>query len=111
MKPKEPNPISMKYNLFQNFYIIGYSLSDFFSLKTKNIFKFSDIFNTNKLIPKIIRKFPNLIKNYNSITDDLIISHCFPKGIKFGFDRPEFGEIVILCQSLRWVCRDSSQLP
>ena len=81
MKSKEQNPISMKYNLFQNFYIIGYSLSDFFSLKTKNAFKFSDIFNV-KLIPKIISKFPNSIKNYNSIPDDLIISHCFPKGIK-----------------------------
>ena len=85
MKTKEPNSISMKYNLIQNFYIIGYSLSDFFSIKTKNIYAFSDIFKDPlnvKIIPKLISKFPNLIRNYNSISDDLVISHCFPKGIK-----------------------------
>ena len=85
MKPKEPNPISMKYNLFQNFYIIGYSLSDFFSLKTKKSYTFSDIFSDPlniKFTPKLISKFPSSIKNYNSIQDDLVISHCFPNGIK-----------------------------
>ena len=85
MKPKEPNPISMKYNLFQNFYIIGYSLSDFFSLKTKKSYTFSDIFSDPlniKFTPKLISKFPSSIKNYNSINDDLVISHCFPNGIK-----------------------------
>ena len=84
MKSKESNPITMKYNLFQNFYIIGYSLSDFFSLKSNNIFTFSDIFKSPlkaQLIPKLISKFPNSIKNYNSIPDELVISHCFPKGI------------------------------
>ena len=34
------------------------------------------------MTPKIISKFPNSIKNYNSIQDDIVISHCFPKGIK-----------------------------
>ena len=85
MKTKEQNPTSMKYNLFQNFYIIGYSLSDFFSLKAKKSYAFSEIFSDPlniKLTPKIISKFPNSIKNYNSIQDDIVISHCFPKGIK-----------------------------
>ena len=85
MKTKDPNPISMKYNLIQNFYIIGYSLSDFYSLKTKRTYTFSDIFSDPqniKLTPRLICKFPNSIKNYNSILDDLVISHCFPKGIK-----------------------------
>ena len=85
MKTKEQNPTSMKYNLFQNFYIIGYSLYDFFSLKAKKSYTFSEIFSDPlniKLTPKIISKFPNSIKNYNSIQDDIVISHCFPKGIK-----------------------------
>ncbi len=43
--------------------------------------------------------------NIKRTKTDVNKAPCFPKGIKFGFDRPEFGEIVILCQSLRWVCR------
>ena len=30
MKTKDANIITMKYNLIQNFYVIGYSLEDFF---------------------------------------------------------------------------------
>ena len=86
MKTKDANVLlSMKYNLIQNFYIIGYSLSDFFFMKSKNIFTFQDIFTDSlniKFIPKLISKFPNSIKNINSIPDDLVISHCFPKGLK-----------------------------
>ena len=84
MKTKGPNSIEMKYNLIQNFYIIGYPLSDYFSLKSKKTYIFSDIFKdplNTKITPKIISKFPNSIKNYNSIPNDLVISHCFPKGI------------------------------
>ena len=86
MKSKDINTLlSMKYNLFQNFYIIGYSLSDFYSTKTKNIYTFQDIFTDSlnvKLNPKLISKFPSSIKNINSIPDDLVISHCFPNGLK-----------------------------
>ena len=86
MKSKDINTLlSMKYNLFQNFYIIGYSLSDFYSSKTKNIYTFQDIFTDSlnvKLNPKLISKFPSSIKNINSIPDDLVISHCFPNGVK-----------------------------
>ena len=86
MKSKDINTLlSMKYNLFQNFYIIGYSLSDFYSSKTKNIYTFQDIFTNSlnvKLNPKLISKFPSSIKNINSIPDDLVISHCFPNGLK-----------------------------
>ena len=86
MKSKDINTLlSMKYNLFQNFYIIGYSLSDFYSSKTKNIYTFQDIFTDSlnvKLNPKLISKFPNSIKNINSIPDDLVLSHCFPNGLK-----------------------------
>ena len=86
MKTKDINALlSMKYNLIQNFYIIGYSLSDFFSIKSKNIYTFKDIFTDSsnvKIIPKLISKFPNSIKNINSIPDNLVISHCFPNGLK-----------------------------
>ena len=86
MKSKDINTLlSMKYNLIQNFYIIGYSLSDFYSSKTKNIYTFQDIFTDSlnvKLNPKLISKFPSSIKNINSIPDDLVISHCFPNGLK-----------------------------
>ena len=86
MKSKDINTLlSMKYNLFQNFYIIGYSLSDFYSSKTKNIYTFQDIFTDSlnvKLNPKLISKFPSSIKNINSIPNDLVISHCFPNGLK-----------------------------
>ena len=84
MKTKDANPITMKYNLIQNFYIIGYSLSDFYYSKSKNIYTFSSIFQDPlniKLTPKLITKFPNSIHNFNSIPNDLVISHCFPKGI------------------------------
>ena len=91
MKSKDINTLlSMKYNLFQNFYIIGYSLSDFYSSKTKNIYTFQDIFTDSlnvKLNPKLISKFPSSIKNINSIPDDLVISHCFPNGLKI-FNNP-----------------------
>jgi len=85
MKTKDVNSLSMKYNLFQNFYIIGYSLSDFFYLKSKNTYEFQDIFTdfqNIKMTPKLISKFPNSLKNFNSIPDDLVISHCFPNGLK-----------------------------
>ena len=85
MKTKDVNSLSMKYNLFQNFYIIGYSLSDFFYLKSKKTYEFQDIFTdfqNIKMTPKLISKFPNSLKNFNSIPDDLVISHCFPNGLK-----------------------------
>ena len=91
MKAKDGNAFSMKNNLIQNCYIIGFSLSDFFLLKEKNIHKFNDIFSDPlnvKLTPKIISKFPNISKNYNSIPDELIISHSFPKGLKI-YKNPE----------------------
>ena len=85
MKTKDANIITMKYNLIQNFYVIGYSLEDFFQMKSARKAEFSEIFKDPlhfEITPKLISKFPNFEKNYNSISNDLIISHCFPKGIK-----------------------------
>ena len=85
MKTKDANIITMKYNLIQNFYVIGYSLEDFFQMKSARKAGFSEIFKDPlhfEITPKLISKFPNFEKNYNSISNDLIISHCFPKGLK-----------------------------
>ena len=79
--------MKMKNNLIQNFYIIGLSPEDLFqneSREKKNQ-KFIDIFNINNetyFIPKIISKFPPTNDNHNSIPNDIIIDHCFPKGLK-----------------------------
>ena len=82
---KDVNVTSMKNNLIQNFYVIGYSLEDFFQMKTPKKGAFSDILKdplTFEITPKLISKFPNFEKNNNSVPDYLIISHCFPKGLK-----------------------------
>ena len=85
MKSKDANITSMKYNLIQNFYVLGYSLEDFFQINSPKKAVFSEIFKEPlnfEMTPKLLSKFPNFDKNYNSISDDLIISHCFPKGLK-----------------------------
>ena len=87
MKSKDANTNTMKFNLIQNFYVIGYSLDDFVEMKSqkKVCFLDKDLFKDPmkfEIQPKLISKFPNIEKNYNSISDDLVISHCFPKGLK-----------------------------
>ena len=86
MKSKEPNiTLSMKCNLIQNFYVIGFSLEDFITYKPKNKASFANMFQdllNFEMTPKIISKFPPESQNFNYITDDIIISHCFPKGLK-----------------------------
>ena len=89
--------LSMQNNLIQNFYIIGFSPEDFFKVDSeKKIGTFADIFKEKTeefptdLIPKIITKFPNLKNQIMSIEDDIIISHCFPKGMKITNTIDEF---------------------
>ena len=75
------NEMNMKNNLIQNFYIIGLSLEDL----AENLKKEKNIFTSpteQELLPKIISKFPPHDYNHNSIPDELIVSHCFPKGLK-----------------------------
>ena len=67
MKTKDVNIAQMKYNLIQNFYVVGYSLEDFFQMKSKKEGIISDIFKEPlkyEMTPKLISKYPNL-KNYN----------------------------------------------
>ena len=76
--------INMKNNLIQNFYIIGFSPEDFFYINEKNEGEFLSIFGKKNLIqltPKIISKFPPNNSNFNEINDEIIINHCFPKGL------------------------------
>ena len=81
------NLMDMKNNLIQNFYIIGLSQEDIF-LNIKNNDKpnkLIDIFSLNSEIsfpPKVISKFPPTNSNHNSIPNEIIIEHCFPKGLK-----------------------------
>ena len=83
-----PVPVfpSLKNNLIQNFYIIGFSPDDFIKIdKKENKLIFLDIFgnpseNFPLLTPKIITKFPNEKNGINTIPDNIIIEHCFPKG-------------------------------
>ena len=85
MKSEDVEITSMKNNLIQNFYVIGYSLEDFFIIKSYKRGFFSDILNDPEnfeISPKLISKFPNFEENNNTIMDDLIISHCFPKGFQ-----------------------------
>ena len=79
-------PHTFKNNLFQNFYVIGFSPEDFFKVnKKENKGEFLDIFdekNFNELniIPKILTKFPSGKMSLNVIPDDIVIQHCFPNG-------------------------------
>ena len=71
----EHNISSHKYNLFQQFFIIGFEpeIADLLiNTELKNITEG----------PKIISKFPNIDLPYINIPDSLIISHCFPHGFK-----------------------------
>ena len=69
---------SHKFNLFQQFFIIGLEPKIIHLLNKKD---YIDI--PEPLIgPKIISKFPNIDLPYINIPDSLIISHCFPKGFR-----------------------------
>ena len=81
-----PKQITLKNNLIQNFYIIGFSPDDFFKidLKAKKA-EFCPIFKESieempLIKPKILTKFPNTKITFNSIPDKVVIDHCFPTG-------------------------------
>ena len=65
-----------KFNLFQQFFILG------IEPKILHLINKVDITTISEPIigPKIISKFPNIDLPYLNIPDTLIISHCFPKG-------------------------------
>ena len=70
-----------KYNLFQQFFIIG--------IEPKIIYLFNKI-DINNIMepmigPQIISKYPNIDLPYINIPDSMIIDHCFPNGFKNSF--------------------------
>ena len=73
-----------KNNLIQNFYIIGFPPNEFFKLnKKEKTGEFADIFKEKiedmpLLTPKLITKFPNVKNSINTISDEIVIDHCFP---------------------------------
>ena len=71
------NDISLhKFNLFQQFYVIG------IEPKIIHLLNKIDIKSIPEPIlgPKVITKYPNTDLPYLNVSDPLIISHCFPKG-------------------------------
>ena len=68
---------NMKNNLIQNFYIIGANHEEIISyIESTQILDLS-----KKFIPKMISKFPQDFNNYNTISDQNVIEHCFPNNI------------------------------
>ena len=66
--------INMRNNLIQNFYIIGVPYQDI-----KTYIDSNETINLSKSFnPEILSKFPKDIDNMNTISDNLIIEHCFP---------------------------------
>ena len=68
--------LNLNNHLIQNFYIIGLDSSEIFDEKI-----YKDPTNLN-IEPKVLSKFPNSSKTYNSIPNELILKHCFPIGFK-----------------------------
>ena len=68
---------SHKFNLFQQFFVIGLDPKICY-----NLYKI-DLKHLPKelLSPRIISKFPNISLPYLNIPDSFIASHCFPKGL------------------------------
>ena len=75
--------LNLKNNLIQNFYVIGLSPDRFFQIQEDGHGVFLNIFKhpNMELTPEIISKFPPENGNYNSIKDEMVIAHCFPKGL------------------------------
>ena len=67
-----------KYNLFQQFFVIGIDPKIVHLL---NQVEFKSIPLT-LMSPKIITKYPNVNLPYLNIPDSAIVSHCFPKGFR-----------------------------
>ena len=69
--------LNMKNNLIQNFYIIGVNHEEILSyIESSQALDLS-----KKFIPKMISKFPQDFNNYNTISDQNVIEHCFPNNI------------------------------
>ena len=66
-----------KFNLFQQFFVIGLDPKLSFNLSKINFKSFPN----ELLSPKVISKFPCEPLHYINIPDSFVISHCFPHGL------------------------------
>ena len=69
---------SHKFNLFQQFFIIGLDPKVLYNINDMEILSLPSQY----LEPKIISKYPNTPLPYLCIPDIIISSHCFPNGLK-----------------------------
>ena len=69
---------SHKFNLFQQFFVIGLDPKVLYNINEIEITTLPSQF----LEPKIISKYPNTTLSYLCIPDTIIASHCFPNGLK-----------------------------
>ena len=69
---------SHKFNLFQQFFIIGLDPKILYNINEIELSSLPQPF----LEPKIISKYPNTDLPYLYIPDNIIASHCFPNGLK-----------------------------
>ena len=67
---------SHKFNLFQQFFIIGLEPKVIYNINKVKLTNFPKKF----LEPVIISKYPNISLPYICIPDNIITSHCFPNG-------------------------------
>ena len=76
--------LNLKNNLIQNFYILGLYPDRFFQVREDGFGVFLNIFKDLKaeFIPEVISKFPPENGNYNSAKDEMVLAHCFPKGLQ-----------------------------
>lgn len=76
--------VNFKNNLIQNFYILGLCPDRFFQVQEDGHGVFLNIFKDLKMefTPEVISKFPPENGNYNSVKDEMVIAHCFPKGLQ-----------------------------
>ena len=84
--------LNFKNNLIQNFYVLGLCPDRFFQVREDGQGVFLNVLKEPKkthLTAEVISKFPPENGNFNSIKDEIVIAHCFPKGFKVIQDEKE----------------------
>ena len=72
-----PNLSEHKYNLYQQFFIVGIEPKIMFNINKIDLKTIPEPY----ISPKIISKYPPNELYYINIPDNIIASHCFPQGI------------------------------
>ena len=69
--------ISHKYNLYQQFYVIGIDPKLMYTINEADLKSLPEPL----VLPKVISKYPNSDLSYLNVPDTIVASHCFPFGI------------------------------